>query len=257
MAQTVLCPGYKQVGATTVTKCTLYSHTGYEPIKFIGDASTVTPGAGVSDWILMRAAEVYLNYAEAQAELGKITQNDLDISINKIRERAKMPKITLTTANAQPDPYLEQCYPNVDKGANKGIILEIRRERTVELVMEPPYRACDLFRWKEAKQALNYYVRYDGCYIPGPGTYDMDNDGVADLEIYIDQATSNCATKKKINADLTLSNGTSGYIVGYPTAPNGADWDEDRDYLNPIPVSERILNPNLSQNPGWQDGLSY
>lgn len=44
----------------------------------------------------MRAGEVYLNYAEAVAELGTITQNDLDISVNLLRERAKMPKIDLT-----------------------------------------------------------------------------------------------------------------------------------------------------------------
>jgi hypothetical protein len=37
----------------------------------------------------MRAAEVYLNYAEAKAELGTLKQEDLDISINKIRERQK------------------------------------------------------------------------------------------------------------------------------------------------------------------------
>ena len=89
MAQTVLCPGYKQVEATTVTRNTLSSHTGYEPIKFVGTAAnSTTSGAASSDWILMRAAEVYLNYAEAVAELGTITQNDLEISVNLIRKRA-------------------------------------------------------------------------------------------------------------------------------------------------------------------------
>ena len=52
----------------------------------------------------MRAAEVYLNYAEAKAELGTLKQEDLDISINKIRERAKMPDLNLTDANSNPDP---------------------------------------------------------------------------------------------------------------------------------------------------------
>ena len=56
MAQTVLCPGYKQVEATTVTRNTLSSHTGYEPIKFVGTAAnSTTSGAASSDWILMRA----------------------------------------------------------------------------------------------------------------------------------------------------------------------------------------------------------
>ncbi len=196
MAQTVLCPGYKQVEATTVTRNTLSSHTGYEPIKFVGTAAnSTTSGAASSDWILMRAAEVYLNYAEAVAELGTITQNDLEISVNLIRKRAKMTGIDLTKADASPDPYLLECYPNVTKGVHTGVILEIRRERTVELVMEPPYRSWDLFRWNECKQALNHYRPYYGCYIAGAGTYDMDNDGTPDLELYIDEATSSCPTK--------------------------------------------------------------
>ena len=53
------------------------------------------------------------------------------------------------------------------KSAHTGVILEIRRERTVELVMEPPYRSWDLFRWNECKQALNHYRPYYGCYIAG------------------------------------------------------------------------------------------
>ena len=47
-----------------------------------------------------------------------------------------MPDLNLTDANSNPDPYLAACYPNVEQGTNKGVILEIRRERTIELVME-------------------------------------------------------------------------------------------------------------------------
>lgn len=258
MAQTVLCPGYKQVGASAVTRNTLSSHTGYEPIKFVGTAAnSATSGASASDWILMRAAEVYLNYAEAVAELGTITQDDLDISVNQLRDRVKMPKIELTKADGAPDPYLQKCYPNVTKSAHTGVILEIRRERTVELVMELPYRAWDLFRWNEFKQALNYYVPYYGCYIPGPGTYDMDNDGTPDLEIYTEKATSACPTKLQLDKDLILSESTKGYIVGYPGVVHGRNWNDARDYLYPIPASQRTLNHALTQNPGWEDGLNF
>ena len=258
MAQTVLCPGYKQVEATTVTRNTLSSHTGYEPIKFVGTAAnSTTSGAASSDWILMRAAEVYLNYAEAVAELGTITQNDLEISVNLIRKRAKMTGIDLTKADASPDPYLLECYPNVTKSAHTGVILEIRRERTVELVMEPPYRSWDLFRWNECKQALNHYRPYYGCYIAGAGTYDMDNDGTPDLELYIDEATSSCPTKLQIGKEVILSEETKGYIVGYPGVVHGRNWDDARDYLWPIPAAQRTLNPALTQNPGWDDGLNF
>ncbi len=258
MAQTVLCPGYKQIGSSAVTKNMLGSHTGYEPIKYIGTAATSnTSGNGNSDWILIRAAEVYLNYAEALAELGTITQNDLDISVNKIRARVNMPTINLLNANSNPDSYLLSCYPNVTQSSNTGVILEIRRERTIELVMESPYRSWDLFRWKEAKQALNKVVPYYGCYFPGPGTYDMDNDGTADLELYTGTPASTLSTKLQIGKDIILSNNTSGYIVGYSGVIHGADWDDNRDYLWPIPADQRVLNPSLTQNPNWEDGLGF
>ena len=150
----------------------LTAYCGYRPIKFVGTKDHDGAAKSTSDWPLMRAAEVYLNYAEAKAELGTLKQEDLDISINKIRERAKMPDLNLTDANSNPDPYLAACYPNVEQGTNKGVILEIRRERTIELVMEG-LRQWDLFRWKEGKQMFNHYVPYYGIYVPGVGTYDI------------------------------------------------------------------------------------
>ena len=257
LQQTVLCPNYIQKGETTVTANDLIAYCGYRPIKFVGTKDHDGAAKSTSDWPLMRAAEVYLNYAEAKAELGTLKQEDLDISINKIRERAKMPDLNLTDANSNPDPYLAACYPNVEQGANKGVILEIRRERTIELVMEG-LRQWDLFRWKEGKQMFNHYVPYYGIYVPGVGTYDMDGDGKPDLEIYETTATSQCDNKKKLDKDIYLSNGTSGYIIGFPKVTYGKDWKEERDYLWPIPADQRVLTQGiLTQNPGWEDGLSY
>lgn len=257
LQQTVLCPQYIQKGETTVTANDLSAYCGYEPIKFASTKDHDGAAKGTSDWPLMRAAEVYLNYAEAKAELGTLTQEDLNISVNEIRKRAKMPDLKLEDANSKPDPYLASCYPNVEQGANKGVILEIRRERTVELVMEG-LRQWDLFRWKEAKQMLNHYVPYYGIYIPGVGTYDMDGDGAPDLEIYETTATSQCDNKKKIDRDIYLSNGTSGYIIGFPKVSYGKDWMEERDYVWPIPADQRVLTQGiLTQNPNWEDGLSY
>lgn len=257
LQQTVLCPNYIQKGETTVTANDLTAYCGYRPIKFVGTKDHDGAAKSTSDWPLMRAAEVYLNYAEAKAELGTLKQEDLDISINKIRERAKMPDLNLTDANSNPDPYLAACYPNVEQGTNKGVILEIRRERTIELVMEG-LRQWDLFRWKEGKQMFNHYVPYYGIYVPGVGTYDMDGDGKPDLEIYETTATSQCDNKKKLDKDIYLSNGTSGYIIGFPKVTYGKDWKEERDYLWPIPADQRVLTQGiLTQNPGWEDGLSY
>ncbi len=258
MAQTVLCPGYKQVEATTVTRNTLSSHTGYEPIKFVGTAAnSTTSGAASSDWILMRAAEVYLNYAEAVAELGTITQNDLEISVNLIRKRAKMTGIDLTKADASPDPYLLECYPNVTKSAHTGVILEIRRERTVELVMEPPtVRGTSSAGTSASRRSTT----------TGPTT--AVTSPVREPTTWITTARpiwNSTSTRRPPPArrnyrsarEVILSEETKGYIVGYPGVVHGRNWDDARDYLWPIPAAQRTLNPALTQNPGWDDGLNF
>ena len=253
LAQTVMCPGYIQKGATAVTACGFTSHTGYQPIKFVPEASKCISSSDDVDWALLRAAEVYLNFAEAKAELaalGKVTleQADLDKSINKIRKRAKMPDLKMQGLTAC--QYMESCYPNVEKGSLKAVILEIRRERTIELALEQPDRSWDMFRWKEAKQCLQVVQPWHGVYIPGLGKYDTSGDGVADVE-FIQEGT---AVKLKVGSsvsEVTLSAGTSGYIVAYSATSYGTDWNDARDYLWPIPASQRELNPNLKQNPGW------
>ena len=54
---------------------------------------------------------------------------------------------------------------------------------------------------------------------------------------------------------VILSEGSYGYVDNQ----KGIDhiFNEERDYLYPIPIEERQLNPNLTQNPGWNDGLKY
>lgn len=249
LAQTVLTPGYIQPGEINPKINTLTSLTGYEPIKYLGNAAYTGANKGISDYPLMRAAEVYLNFAEAKAELGTITQDDLDKSINKIRNRAKMPDLILTKANSDIDPLMVEYYPNVTQNANTGVILEIRRERTVELALEG-FRLWDLFRWKEG-QALAKPLQ--GLYFPGAGEYDMNGDGTTDLLLYTDNAGNFNGTIKQIGKDVTL---TDGYINPQPSVT--ISWDETRDYLWPIPASERVLSGGaLTQNPSYIDGTSF
>ena len=118
MAQTVLCPGYIAKGEESVTANDMTAMTGYEPIKFVSTAAHSGASKGTSDWPLFRTAEVYLNYAEAKAELGTLTKDDLLISIDRIRDRAGMKGLDMAAANANPDPFLLACYPNVTKSEN-------------------------------------------------------------------------------------------------------------------------------------------
>lgn len=253
LSQTVLTPGYIQKGATTPTRNKLNATTGYQPIKFVAESAYDGAGKAITDWPLFRSAEVYLNYAEAVAELGEITQEDLDISLNKIRQRANMPDVELNWANSNPDALLQTYYPNIAQGENLGVLLEIRRERTIELVMEG-LRQWDLFRWKEGQQLMG---PYHGMYFPGLGRYDMDEDGQDDLVLW--KGTSESipgGVNFEVGEDLVLSEGNSGYIQAYPTT--NFSWKEDRDYLWPIPTDERVLTQGkLTQNPGWTDSSGF
>lgn len=254
MAQTILCPGHMAVGESVKSVNLMSSHTGYQVIKYYSDAAHNT-GQGNADFPLMRLAEVYLNYAEAKAELDDIDQHDLDISVNNLRERAGLPRLSLNEANTTLDPLMVKYYPNVTKSKNTGVILEIRRERTVELIYEGR-RIWDLLRWKEGAQMMNTTAPYYGCYFPGTGVYDMDNDGRDDLEIYSDSSVSDLTVKLRLGSDIILSEQTSGYVVAYGDIE--LTWNEERDYLWPIPSDQRILTGGiLSQNKGYNDNLNF
>ena len=165
LSQTIVAPGHKRIGSNTVVSPNFASATtGYQISKWVSDGGQDSYNKAHTDIILFRAAEVYLNLAEAKAELGTLTQADLDRTISKLRARVGMPPLTMATANANPDPYLmsaETGYPQVD-GPNKGVILEIRRERTIELFGEG-FRYDDLMRWKEGKA---FEKQFRGMYVP-------------------------------------------------------------------------------------------
>ena len=273
LTQTVVGPGYMRINSDKVESPNFSSSTtGYQIIKWVTDASGDGYMGSSNDYILFRAAEVYLNYAEAKAELGTLTQDDLKISIKKIRDRVGMPNIDMLAANANPDPYLcapETGYRNVTD-PNKGVILEIRRERTIELLLEG-FRYYDIIRWKEGKI---FEQPYKGMYFPGltkgsgENRYDVFdmNDGIAgdkekvDICIYTGKKPSVKNIRKfyKLGEEFVLTDGDKGNIICHDIEKEPRQWREDRDYLYPIPTQERLLsNGTLSQNPNWDDGLDF
>lgn len=264
LAQSIRTPGYTRIGQTEVLAPDLgTSVTGYQPIKFVQDP-TASGGQvdrndrSTCDIPVYRYAEVLLNYAEAKAELGTLTQADLDISVNEIRDRVGMPDLDMTKANANPDRYLsseEYGFTNVN-GMNKGVILEIRRERAIELMQEG-FRFDDLVRWK-AGYCIDQPIT--GMYFKGPGEYDLSGDGKTDLILYAEgTAKPDAGTGVmvyQIGEEITLSDGNRGYL-SYHKNVERTKFNEERDYLYPIPTDERSLNKNLTQNPGWADGLDF
>ena len=273
LTQTVVGPGYMRINSDAVSSPNFgASTTGYQITKWVTDASGDGYLGSSNDYILFRAAEVYLNYAEAKAELGTLTQEDLEISIKKIRDRVGMPNIDMDAANANPDPYLcalESGYQNVT-GPNKGVILEIRRERTIELLLEG-FRYYDIIRWKEGKV---FEQPYKGMYFPGLtqgsgdnryDVFDMNDGTVGDKEkvdicIYTGKKPSVKNIRKfyKLGEEFVLTDGDKGNIICHDIEKEPRQWREDRDYLYPIPTQERLLsNGTLSQNPNWDDGLDF
>ena len=257
-AQTVRTPGYKRIDDDKESAPNLAATmTGYQLVKFLLPAKYDAYQASTSDMPLFRTAEVYLNYAEAKAELGTLTQEDLDKTIKPLRERAGVANLSLEWANANPDPYLasaETGYANVT-GANKGVILEIRRERTVELLMEN-LRYWDIMRWKEGKR---FEKPFEGLYFPGVGSYDLNSDGTDDVCIWSGtKPDTKIPVVYELGVDVKLSEGDHGYIRIHDDPNLVRTWNEERDYLYPIPTDDRVLTQGaISQNPGWDDGLKF
>lgn len=263
LAQTIRTPGYKWDPSVSENGPEFaYCVTGYQPIKFVMPFETNSHLAtnSCNDIPVYRYAELLLNFAEAKAERGTITQADLDKSVNLVRARVGMPGIVLSYANANPDPYLLDAktgYPNVS-GANQGIILEIRRERAVELFMEGFGRYFDLIRWK-AGYALNQ-PKY-GMYIPGPGNYEFGPE--SKYTFYIGTTTSKLE-KYRIYSPGGEALNDMAYLADPATgeyAESGnwevlhhipMEFDESKHYFYPLPEKDLQLNPdNLKQNPNW------
>ncbi|GAA4295219.1 RagB/SusD family nutrient uptake outer membrane protein [Aestuariibaculum suncheonense] len=185
-----------------------------------------------SNLIWMRYADVLLIYAEAKIELNQIDQTVLD-AINEVKSRAyngtgkSAPLVTTTNQNE--------------------LRLELRNERRMEFANEG-LRYMDLIRWRLAEKALSRGIigqlavstntnpnvvptgpLMDNVVNPGKYFWGLvpeidDQDGLPDFTALLD------ANLCRILVDT--------------------DFPE-RQYLWPIPASERLLNKNLTQNDGY------
>ncbi len=231
----------KKVTNTDSKACA--EHAAYNGLilkKFV-DADWLDNNFAGSDnpMIYMRYGDVLLMYAEAMIELGNCTQEILDNTINKLRERAYV------------GSGLE--YPRLMMGSQQELRTALRTERFIELAWEQ-HRQPDLYRWRIAEKFGNtpqYYLsrswsgnkswngdrskvsaafrklceNWDEGNYPTGGTPKIDENGIADLSYMVD----------------------AGYIV----VAAERRFDPKRDYLWPIPAADIMVNPNLTQNPGY------
>lgn len=270
MAQTIRTSGYMREGALALPDYGSYARLGYQPIKFCVDATDGdTKTLNTNALPLFRYAEVLLNYAEAKAELGELTDDDWQKTVGSLRARAGITG-GLTAKPTRVDPYLQETYfPDV----NDPVTLEIRRERMTELVLEG-FRFDDLRRWHCGELLL---MSWRGINIPAVNqALDMDHNGTPDVIYYTSAAglerakaeidwntySATCATvsvstdPKADNLQVKPQANGTGYYLTWDTQNDGNRVWGEKQYLYPIPALTIVKNPNITQNPGWEDGAS-
>jgi len=199
------------------------SSTGYKSFKFVNEelssSERLAPNNPI-DAPLFWISEIYLNYAEACAELGSISQSDLDRSINLLRNRAGVKPLIVRDGlpYSGNDGNTAVNDPNRDADV-PAMIWEVRRERRTELMMDG-FRYDDVMRWAKGEylDTTKNPEIFTGAYIGN--NYDP--------------------------ADPIIVK--NGYIVTYETP---RIFDPEKHYLEPIPSGQITLNKELGQNPGW------
>lgn len=226
----------------------IISTTGYWTFKFLplerraemeANASWNGP-SNDTDGPIFQYSEVLLNYAEACAELGQITQSDLDKSVNLLRvKHGGIPALTLAGTGVSVNGTAITKAPG-DPAANV-LLQELRRERRSELMCDG-FRHDDLMRWALGEN-LDTKKNPDG-YLGA---------SVAALQSY-----AGTVDGAKTWAEISAKNFfLAGYKSPYNTAAVNAggttvdrEWN-DKYYLEPIPAGQILLDDKLTQNPGW------
>lgn len=212
----VLCWNYnlnpaKRVGNLEATHA-YATFTGIGWRKYADNLDRSAINESELNTIIIRYAEVLLNYAEAKIEAGTIDQSVL-AAINKVRQRpsVNMPPITTT-----------------DKNELRNAV---RRERKYELSGEG-FRLFDIRRWGIAEDVMT---------LPVLGRMKKSYPAVAPVvnEIGTAYYTNIPVAQQGESADFKMR------VVEVRS------FDKNRDYLWPIPYIEIDTNPLMEQNPNY------
>ena len=241
------CKDKEGVFVPTPANMTGHSLTGYQFTKYVMDDISFDGGrTNYNDVPIARYAEVLLNYAEAKAELGTLTDADWEKTIGALRGRAGITG-GLDKKPTTADPYMMSIYT----GVTDPVILEIRREREIELILEG-LRLNDLKRWACGK--LWETAAWDGIYIPALNTpLDLNGDGTNDVFVTEDSKYSGpyksiaMYTGDNLKVVKLADDTKGGYRLNYEIS---RVWNDNM-YIYPIPEIVIQKNPNLKQNPGW------
>lgn len=261
LAATVLAPGQKRKDANNASVDYLpdfaVTVTGYNWMKWVQpeyNAMSTSNNTSTNSIPVLRYAEVLLNYAEAAEELGLMTQSLWNETIGELRKvHGGISANTYPLGGSYtPDPYLRNYYQDVMHPVTlSDVMLEIRRERAVELMLEGSCRYDDLMRWNmgDLIERRHNHQGWKGIYFSqeeaakgfkvGANTYTVSTVN--------NSSSRNYKITTQSDGAFTLSKGTYGYLIyNYEL-----EWD-DKMYLYPIPTVASNVNPNLGQNDGWQ-----
>ena len=176
-----------------------------------------------NDKLIMRYADVLLMYAESKIELDEIDQSVLD-AMNRVRARAY-----------QVD-YTSSGYPAITSTDQTELRRILKIERRMEFAFEG-LRYDDLIRWKIAEVVMN-----------------RPNYGLP---------TSVSACKSLVNRGLWFFSGTP--VIDENGCPDFSQmdgisnyrvlsrrvFDATKNYLWPVPASEILINPGITNNPNY------
>ena len=194
-----------------------------------------TGSLNVADKPIFKIEETLLNYAEAMAELGRFDQAAADRSINKLRDRAEVARMNVSQITDDFDPDRPYYYPEGNTAGVQvpALLWEVRRERIIELLGEG-FGYYDVRRWRMAPWFINKVAK----------------------GIWVTKEYAQSQGRTLYNPDTGYSDGTDGsmtegylYLFSDPVT-QGAGW-LDKYYLYQVPTDEILLNPEITQNPGY------
>ena len=205
---------WQRAGGANMVSSTGYTIAKYDNYEDMTVYYRNNTNKNYTDAPLFWLSVVYLDYAEAKAELGDLSESDFESSIKGLYDRAGIEDMTVAKLEAIDDPA-----NNMDVSS---LIWEIRRCRRSELMFDNWVRYWDLIRWHQLDKL----------------------DTVEHPEIV---TGANLAGDTEGAADVSLVSGTTYIDVSHSLTR----VFDNKYYFYPIPSDQLALNPNLTQNPGW------
>lgn len=211
---------------------------------------------------VLRYSEVLLNWIEAKAELetlggAAVTQDDIDISINAIRDRPLDAGQEALGVQKTAHMELATLSDDPDRDADVPQLLwEIRRERRMEFAFEQG-RIIDLRRWHK----LNYMDTTENPDILFGAYVDISRNGknsmLGDMKNYVGKLRVQKANGEFVVYDGNNKRQVKGWFQAETTEPRQPflNITNVNPYLCPIGTNQindyQIHGYTLTQTPGW------